>query len=280
MSRVPRFAAHALVALILLATLPGVADAQRPAVPRPPSPPKHGVVMHGHVFIGGYFYDPMFGPYPWWPRTVYPYWYYPVYDHRADVRLHVTPKEAENAAVYVDGFYAGIVDDFNNVFQSLPLPPGGHTLVLYLEGYRTVRENVYLSPGSMFEFREAMERLPAGVTSERPDIAPPVPTPPAGTYQTPVTPSRLPAPATTNAVPSAVGFGTLVLYVQPENAEVTIDGGRWTSSDKGHFLVQMPAGMHRIEVRKAGYRQFVGHIEIRDGDMNPLNVSLMPGTQR
>jgi hypothetical protein len=30
-----------------------------------------------------------------------------------------TPKEA---AVYVDGFYAGVVDDFDGVFQSLPLP--------------------------------------------------------------------------------------------------------------------------------------------------------------
>jgi hypothetical protein len=34
----------------------------------------------------------------------------------------------------VDGFYAGIVDDFNGVFQSLPLTPGGHTVVLYVEG--------------------------------------------------------------------------------------------------------------------------------------------------
>jgi hypothetical protein len=25
------------------------------------------------VFIGGYFYDPFFGPYPWWPLEAYPY---------------------------------------------------------------------------------------------------------------------------------------------------------------------------------------------------------------
>jgi hypothetical protein len=68
--------------------------------------------VRGHVFIGGYFYDPFYGPYPWWPRTAYPYWYFPVYDKRAEVRLRVEPEEAEDAAVYVDGFYAGVVDDF------------------------------------------------------------------------------------------------------------------------------------------------------------------------
>jgi hypothetical protein len=36
--------------------------------------------------------------------------------------------------VYVDGFYPGIVDDFNGVvFQALPLTPGGHTIILYLK---------------------------------------------------------------------------------------------------------------------------------------------------
>jgi hypothetical protein len=39
------------------------------------------------------------------------------------LRLQVTPKDA---AVYVDGFYAGIVDDFNSAFQRLPVPPGEH----------------------------------------------------------------------------------------------------------------------------------------------------------
>ena len=47
------------------------------------------------------------------------------------------------------------MDDFNGVFQSLPLTPGGHTIVLYLEGYRTVRHNMYLSPASSFNLRLA-----------------------------------------------------------------------------------------------------------------------------
>jgi hypothetical protein len=280
MSRFLRIAAHALFALTLLTALPGIADAQRRAVPRPPSPPKHAAVVHGHVFIGGYFYDPMFGPYPWWPRAVYPRWYYPVYDQRAEVRLRIAPKEAENAAVYVDSFYAGVVDDFNNIFQSLPLTPGGHAIVLYLDGYRTLRRNIYLGPGSMFELREMMERLPAGEPSERPAVVPPVPPPPAGTYRTPVTPQALPPPATHAHEAPAAGFGTLELRVQPTDAEVTIDGRAWSTADAGHFAVQVPAGTHRVEVSKAGFWQFTAKFEVRDGQTSALNVSLMPGADK
>ena len=275
MSRFPRYVTLALFASVLLLTCPDIADAQRRAVPRHPPHPERAVVVRGHVFVGGYFYDPFFGPYPWWPRAAYPYRYFPVFDNRADVRLQVEPEEAEAAAVYVDGFYAGIVDDFNGMFQALPLTPGGHAIVLYLEGYRTVRHNIYLRPATSFKLRATMERLPAGVTSEPPELAAPVPAPPAGTYRTPVTPFRRPVPQPAPRTPEAVGFGTLDLYVQPATAAVTIDGQRWVSSDEGHFMVQVPAGKHRVEVSKSGYRQFTTEIDIREGEAMPLNVSLI-----
>jgi hypothetical protein len=180
--------------------------------------------------------------------------------------------------VYIDGFYAGIVDDFNGVFQALPLTPGGHTIVLYLDGYRTARHNIYLSPASSFKLRATMERLPAGVTSEPPELAPPVPAPPAGTYRTPATPAGKPLPEAVPRAPAAVGFGTLDLYLQPATADVTIDGQRWLSSDEGHFMVQVPAGKHRVEVTKPGYRGFTTEIEVREGEAMPLNVSLIATT--
>ena len=120
-----------------------------------------------------------------------------------------------------------------------------------------------------------MERLPAGVTSEPPDIAPPVPAPPSGTYRTPPTPPRTPAPEPATRAAEAAGFGTLDLYVQPASAEVTIDGQRWVTSDEGHFIVHVPAGTHRVEVSKSGYRRFTTELEVGDGETMPLNVSLM-----
>jgi len=52
-------------------------------------------------------------------------------------------------------------------------------------------------------------------------------------------------------------------------------GQRWVTSDEGHFMVQVPAGKHRVEVKKPGYRQFTTEIEVGDGQTVPLNVSLM-----
>jgi uncharacterized membrane protein len=79
-------------------------------------------------------------------------------------------------------------------------------------------------------------------------------------------------------VAQASGFGTLDLYVQPPTAELTIDGQRWLTSDEGHFVVQIPAGAHHVEVSKDGYRRFAIELAVRDAETAPLNVSLMPGT--
>jgi hypothetical protein len=66
------------------------------------------------------------------------------------------------------------------------------------------------------------------------------------------------------------------LFVQPEDAEVTIDGEKWVSSDSGHFVVQVRSGTHRIEVSKPGHPRFAAEIVVREGEMTPLNVSLTP----
>jgi len=273
MSRLSRLTGPALCALVLTITGASAADAQRRAVPRQPHHPAPAVAVRGHVFVGGYFYDPMFGPYPWWARTAYPYWYFPVFDNRADVRIRVAPEAAEEAAVYVDGFYAGVVDDFNGVFQGVPLTPGGHSITLYLEGYRTIRRNIYLSPGSMFSLRETMQTLHAGETAEPPEVVPPVPPPPAGTYRTPVTPPRL-APGSPSPATSTRGIGSLDLRVQPADIEVRIDGQPWLSAEEGHFVVQLSAGKHRLELQKAGTFLLKTDVEISDGATNTLELRL------
>ena len=245
------------------------------AQPRPMAQPGRPSTKGGQlVFVGGYFYDPFFGAYPWWTRPVYPYPYFPVYDLRARVRVMAKPNDA---AVYVDGFYAGISDDFDNAFQSLPLSPGGHEITLYLEGYRTVRWRLYLRPGSTLKLLETLEPLPAGVRSEPPFLAAPVPPPPPGTFVPPRTKSRdQPRPPSTSATPlqQAVGYGSFALRVQPADAAVLIDGERWVSSDKGQFILQVSVGPHRVEITKPGYRRFSTEIQMREGEETPLNVSL------
>jgi hypothetical protein len=241
------------------------------AEPRDPAPV---VTVRGHVFIGGYFYDPFFGPYPWWPRRAYPHWYRPVFDSRAEVRVLVTPREA---GVYVDGFYAGVVDDFDGFFQRLPLPPGGHEIVLYLQGYRTEHHRLYLGPGATASVRDVLVRLPEGVTSEPPDLAPPVPPPPAGTFRQPRIPPRPTPPSPPWPPAYELAYGTIQLRVQPTGAEVRIDGLRWVSSDGQHFVVDLPAGRHRVDVFLEGYQRFSDVVPIREGETLRLNVSLAKG---
>jgi hypothetical protein len=124
----------------------------------------HGDFGHGHVFIGGGFFDPFWGPY--YPYGYgYPYGYpYGVYDNSlGSVKTEVTPKQAE---VYVDGYYAGVASDFDGVFQGLHTVAGGHTLTLHLDGYRTVTENIYVRPDSTVKVKEAMARLAPGEVSQ------------------------------------------------------------------------------------------------------------------
>jgi hypothetical protein len=196
-----------------------------------------------------------------------------MYDSRAIVRVIATPKDA---AVYVDGFYAGTVHDFNDWWQGLPLPPGGHEILLYLDGYRTTYRRVYLAPGSTLQLHETRERLSAREHSEPPMLAPPLPPPPEGSYLPPrSTPRMPPPPVRTPEVYAALG--TLTLHVQPATAEVWIDRERWVSSDDGRFVIELGQGPHHIEVTSPGYRTYSSDIEIREGETVPLNVSLVRG---
>lgn len=232
----------------------------------------------GVVFVGGYFYDPFFGPYPWWGPAAYPYPYFPIYDDRAQVRMMVTPREA---AVYVDGYYAGVVDDFDGVLQSLPLSPGAHDISVYLEGYQTAHQRLYLPPRKSYKLHYTMQRLGPGQTSDAPPMAPPVPPPPPGSAMIPRPPQHgapMPppfSPAAPGFSPAASGFATLALRVQPGDADILIDGERWNPSAPGErLLVQVAVGTHHVEIRKSGYRTYTSDITLQPGETLPLNVSL------
>jgi hypothetical protein len=134
-------------------------------------PRGHFVGPRGRVIIRGGLYDPFWGPYyPYGYGYGYPYGYgvpYGAYDDSltltGDVKTEVTPKQAQ---VYVDGYYAGVADDFDGAFQRLHISPGGHAITLRLDGYRTVTQNIYVRPDSTFKLKESMGKLGPGETSE------------------------------------------------------------------------------------------------------------------
>ena len=86
--------------------------------------------------------------------------------------------------------------------------------------------------------------------------------------------------ATLSAAQQRADFGTLTVQVRPPDAEIFIDGERWTGPDgPGPLQVHVSPGTHRVEIRSPGRQTFVRTISIRAGETLPLNVSLTQGDQ-
>jgi hypothetical protein len=83
-------------------------------------------------YYGGY-YD------PWYSGGYQPY--YRGYDYDGRLRLKVKPREAE---VFVDGYFAGIVDEFDGFFQRLRIEPGPHRVEVREEGYEPLTFDVLI----------------------------------------------------------------------------------------------------------------------------------------
>jgi hypothetical protein len=245
----------------------------------------------GFGYYGPYYWSPWFYS-PFWYD---PYYYYPPYGYgwgpaynAANLKVQVQPKTAE---VYVDGHLAGIVDEFDGMFQSLTVEAGAHDVTVYQEGYRSINEHLYLNVGSTYRIKGVMDKLAPGEPNEPRPQAPPMtarqappqygPEPPAG-YPPPaqLPPSQPEArPADANPPVPAVSpnstFGQVAIRVQPGDAEVVIDGEPWRSPQGAdRLVVHLSAGTHRVEIRKDGFDPFVTAVEIKRGETTVLNVSL------
>lgn len=220
----------------------------------------------------------------WWPGWGWwgaPALYAPPYwGVVSDARLMVKPRNTE---VYVDGALAGVVDQYDGVFQSLTLAPGTHQISLYLDGHKRRDTNLYVAPGSTVKLRHTMEPLPADAApDERPTppartaVAVAEPNPASPTTTPPMPSARLsPPPGESRQVAGEAAL--LVIRVQPSDAEVLIDGQRWQSPDATRPLeVRVPSGRIRIEVRKPGYAPFSTDVTVQPGEVVPLNISLPP----
>jgi hypothetical protein len=179
--------------------------------------------------------------------------------------------------VYVDGYYAGIVDDFDGAFQRLRVPPGAHELVIYLEGYRSTKQSILFRPRAGYKINASLEKLAEGEQAEpRPK--------PSATANPQRTPPQRPDRGGRDAdggeqmrgTQAASGFGTLAVRVQPAGASILVDGERWEGSDTTgeRLLVQLAEGRHRVEVQLAGHQPYATEVDVRSGETATLNVSL------
>ncbi len=221
-------------------------DGQRPspdgqrtgqAVPRPPDtrhepdhPPR------------GPERGPLIVPYPGWPWWTYPYDYpaampWRVYAdwERASVRVDVSPNDAQ---VYVDRYYVGVVDDFDGLFQRLTLRPGPHLIEIRKTGFRTLVAEVRLYPGESITYRRTMDPA-AAIEIQAPESQP-------GFEEGAATPAPL---------DGDIPPGHLRFDVTPKDAAIYADGFYAGIVDdfNGSQHLQLAPGRHHLTIRLDGF---------------------------
>jgi hypothetical protein len=229
------------------------------------------VIVRSPLLFRGYYHPYYLGFNQWYPYPGIGFppmpGFYPG-DHFSSLRIQVSPREA---LVYVDGYAAGLVDDYDGVFQRLQLVPGHHEIIVYLQGHRTLRQNLYLNPRSTHTIKHTLVPLGPGDTGEPqpvPRAMPPTPGP------------QMPgAPMPSVPAMDTERIGTLALRVQPGDANVYIDGELWRgpqgSQARDRLVIQLGEGAHRVRVEKPGLQSFAVEIDVRAGETTSFNVSLV-----
>jgi len=144
------------------------------AVPRSSAPPTSGggIFVPGRYYggyypwgfgglgLGGYYggyYDPYggyydpYGGYQGYPQSSYTFGY------EGKLHLKVKPREA---SVYVDGYYVGLVDDFDGVFQRLHVEAGPHRIEISAPGYEPLIFDVRIEPDQTLTYHGELRKIP------------------------------------------------------------------------------------------------------------------------
>jgi hypothetical protein len=147
-------------------------------IPRPPQstrpmarPPVRPQVYPTYIypywplFDLDFYYQFPYGTYPYY-RYGYPYppYYYPVppvpgegsdidVEAAGSVRIDIPQKDA---TIYVDGFYVGMVADFDGDNEQLNLTLGPHHLEIRAPGYQTTLFDVNIQSGKTITYRTSL----------------------------------------------------------------------------------------------------------------------------
>ena len=101
-------------------------------------------------YYGGY-YDPWYGGYPTSPQSTY------TSSDEGSLKLKIKPRDAE---VYVDGYFVGVVDDFDGIFQRLHIESGAHRIEVRATGYEPLAFDVRITPEHTTTYTGELKRIP------------------------------------------------------------------------------------------------------------------------
>jgi hypothetical protein len=138
--------------------------------------PPHGGGGHYPGYYPPYYYPPyvgfMWDPFWWGYGYGDPTYGYPVYgggggggadsSSGSDVwygslKLKVKPSDAQ---VYVDGYFSGLVDDYDGLFQKLNLEVGVHHIEIRADGYETLAIDVRIEYDQTVTYKGELKKLP------------------------------------------------------------------------------------------------------------------------
>ena len=182
------------------------------------------------------------------------------------MRVLVDPAEAR---VYVDGYYAGTVDDFDGLFQRLNVSSGRHEIALKLEGYKTHRMKVYVAPDSTLKLHYDLEK---GVGESFEDLSKDAPESEARRDEEQDRRWSENEARIEKDEATAMG-GRLELSIRPEDASVYVDGAFRGSAGEASTLRLAP-GRHRIEIVRPGYKTLEKEVEVAPGQTTNVKVEL------
>lgn len=109
--------------------------------------PYRPYVYRPSLRIGVYYGYDGYYPYGYTPD----YYFNPIPGHLyGGLRIVNAPRDAQ---VFADGYYVGIVDDFDGIFQHLNLEAGPHHIEINEPGLQPVAFDVNIAPGRTMTFR-------------------------------------------------------------------------------------------------------------------------------
>ena len=231
----------------------------------------------------GYYYNPYdywYSPYSYSGYYGYsPSYYrrgrgYGYYRDSGSLRIIVDP---EKTRVYVDGYYAGIADDFDGILQRLNVPPGRHEITLKLEGYRTQHFKVYVPVDDTIKIHYDMVRGSGEATSE--EFAG-VPADYARVEDMNDEDGRRRdddryegRERGRDDSRDQGDTGSVRLQVNPQDASVYVDG-EFRGSGRQSANLRLRPGRHRIEVVRPGFRTVEREVEVERGRSTDLQFEL------
>jgi hypothetical protein len=72
------------------------------------------------------------------------------------LRLKIKPKEAE---VYVDGFFVGLVNDYDGIWQSLKIEAGMHRVEVRAPGYEPLQIDVRITADHKTTYEGELKKI-------------------------------------------------------------------------------------------------------------------------